>query len=182
MVHPHFLPASNNLSQWTTPHLWHRQLGIMIIIQHSKSRLEVLIARLRFPEKNPWKVFPTKDVPPGKPTMAMENPPFEDVFPIENGDFPSSHVGFQGFSNPKKKQKLLMILSPLAVSNGTQSSSSKSYAGLLGCHHHLLPIFGLRCPKAIQLAPPMRWGRSTRYIGDGRPPNFNDGNPYNGAL
>ena len=26
--------------------------------------------------------------------MAMDNPPFEDVFSIENGDFPSSHVSF----------------------------------------------------------------------------------------
>ena len=24
--------------------------------------------------------------------MAMENGPFEDVFPIEDGDFPASHV------------------------------------------------------------------------------------------
>ena len=28
--------------------------------------------------------------------MTMENPPFEDVFPIEHGDFPASHVSFQG--------------------------------------------------------------------------------------
>jgi len=27
--------------------------------------------------------------------MAMGNPPFEDVFPVENGDFPASHVSFQ---------------------------------------------------------------------------------------
>ncbi len=26
-----------------------------------------------------------------KTNMAMENPPFEDVFPIENGDFPMSY-------------------------------------------------------------------------------------------
>ena len=24
--------------------------------------------------------------------MSMENPPFEDKFPIEHGDFPASHV------------------------------------------------------------------------------------------
>ena len=29
--------------------------------------------------------------------MAMENPPFEDVFPIENGWF-QCHVSFQGRS------------------------------------------------------------------------------------
>ena len=29
----------------------------------------------------------TKSTPP-KIDMAMKNPPFEDVFPIENGDFP----------------------------------------------------------------------------------------------
>ena len=27
--------------------------------------------------------------------MAMENPPFEDVLPIGNGDFPACHVSFQ---------------------------------------------------------------------------------------
>ncbi len=26
--------------------------------------------------------------------MAMETPPFEDVFPIKTGDFPASHVSF----------------------------------------------------------------------------------------
>ena len=28
--------------------------------------------------------------PPPKTDMAIENPPFEDVFPVENGDFPMS--------------------------------------------------------------------------------------------
>ena len=28
--------------------------------------------------------------------MTMENQPFEDVSPIENGEFPASHVSFQG--------------------------------------------------------------------------------------
>ena len=32
---------------------------------------------------------------PQKNNMAMENPPFEDVFPIEHGDFPASHVSFR---------------------------------------------------------------------------------------
>ena len=31
-----------------------------------------------------------------KTNMTMENPPFEDVFPTENMDFPASHVSFQG--------------------------------------------------------------------------------------
>jgi len=31
---------------------------------------------------------------PQKTSMAMEKP--EDVFPIENGDFPVSHVSLQG--------------------------------------------------------------------------------------
>ena len=30
------------------------------------------------------------EIPPPKTNMTMENPPFEDVFPIENGDFPMS--------------------------------------------------------------------------------------------
>ena len=33
---------------------------------------------------------------PSKTNMTMEHPPFEDVFPIEYGDFPASHVSFQG--------------------------------------------------------------------------------------
>ena len=33
---------------------------------------------------------------PPKTNMTMENPPFEHVFPIENGDFPMSFVSFQG--------------------------------------------------------------------------------------
>jgi len=28
--------------------------------------------------------------------MTMEHPPFEDVFPIENGHFPKCHISFQG--------------------------------------------------------------------------------------
>ena len=36
-----------------------------------------------------------------KTNMAMENPPFEAVFPIENGDFPASHVSFQRCIGPK---------------------------------------------------------------------------------
>ena len=28
--------------------------------------------------------------------MAMENGPVEDVFPIEHGDFPTSHVSLPG--------------------------------------------------------------------------------------
>ena len=33
---------------------------------------------------------------PRRTSMTMENPPFEAVFPIGNGDFPASHVSFQG--------------------------------------------------------------------------------------
>ena len=33
--------------------------------------------------------------------MAMENGPFEDVFPIENGDFPASHVSLLEGTPPK---------------------------------------------------------------------------------
>ena len=31
-----------------------------------------------------------EDLHPAKTNMTMEHPPFEDVFPIENGDFPMS--------------------------------------------------------------------------------------------
>ena len=33
-----------------------------------------------------------KHYPPKKTNMTIKHPPFEDVFPIENGDFPVSHV------------------------------------------------------------------------------------------
>lgn len=32
---------------------------------------------------------------PSKANMTMEHRPFEDVFPIENGEFPASHVSFR---------------------------------------------------------------------------------------
>ena len=35
-------------------------------------------------------------VPPRKLTWQCKNPTFEDIFPIENGDFPASHSSFQG--------------------------------------------------------------------------------------
>ena len=34
--------------------------------------------------------------PPPKTSTAMENPPSEDAFPIEHGDFFHCHVSFQG--------------------------------------------------------------------------------------
>ena len=34
-----------------------------------------------------WNTFQRNILPPKKTNMAMENPPFEDVFPIENGVF-----------------------------------------------------------------------------------------------
>ena len=33
--------------------------------------------------------------------MTMENPPVEDVFPIQHGDF-QCHVGFQGCITPPR--------------------------------------------------------------------------------
>ena len=46
-------------------------------------------------------IFAGHDTPPPKSNMTMENPPFEDVFPIENGDFPMScyFSGVYSFSN-----------------------------------------------------------------------------------
>ena len=32
--------------------------------------------------------------------MTIETQPFEDVSPIKNGDFPASHVSFQGCNDP----------------------------------------------------------------------------------
>ena len=39
-------------------------------------------------QKSIWNTHP-------KNNIAMENPPFEDAFSIENRDFPASHVSFQ---------------------------------------------------------------------------------------
>ncbi len=33
---------------------------------------------------------------PPKTNMLIKSPPFEDVFPIEHGDFPASHASFRG--------------------------------------------------------------------------------------
>ena len=54
--------------------------------------------RFDVPEKlsiiiNAWELFIST---PPKTNMTMENSPFEDVFPIEHGDLPASHVSFQG--------------------------------------------------------------------------------------
>ena len=39
----------------------------------------------------------TKSLTPRKTNMTMEKTTMnEDVFPIENGDFPACHVSFQG--------------------------------------------------------------------------------------
>ena len=42
----------------------------------------------------PWIIL---GVTPLKTNIAMEHPPFEDVFPVENGDVPMSIVSFHGF-------------------------------------------------------------------------------------
>ena len=46
--------------------------------------------------------------------MAMENKPFEDVFPIENGDFPASYV-----SLPERNKSMEWNLVPLIGGIGT---------------------------------------------------------------
>ena len=42
--------------------------------------------------ENLWNMYPPKT------NMTMENPPFEDVFPIENGGFSNVMLVFQGVS------------------------------------------------------------------------------------
>ena len=49
--------------------------------------------------------------------MAMENGPFEDVFPIEHGDFPASYVS----CSRSVHQKSLCVLE--AVMDGTNSDN-----------------------------------------------------------
>ena len=44
---------------------------------------------------------------PSKANMAMEHRPFEDVFPIENGEFPASHVSFRECKAPGTQITLL---------------------------------------------------------------------------
>ena len=47
-------------------------------------------------KKQPWGgLTPCVAIPP-KTNMTMENPPFEDVFPIENGDFSHIMLVFRG--------------------------------------------------------------------------------------
>ena len=49
----------------------------------------------------PWNGFGERFVVyPPKTNMTMENPPFEDVFPVENGNF-QCHVGFKGCTLPE---------------------------------------------------------------------------------
>ena len=55
----------------------------------------------------------TQTVPPLKTKMAMENPPFEDVFPcisywktLKNGDFPASYLS--SLSTTSKKKRLAL--------------------------------------------------------------------------
>ena len=55
---------------------------------------------VEIPRKQTWKtqIHPKtmENKNPSKTNMTMENPPFEDVSPIKNGDFPASHVTFHG--------------------------------------------------------------------------------------
>ena len=51
-----------------------------------------------------WSCFfknlrPIDELTPSKTSMTMENQPFEDVFPIENGDCPARHISFWGCSS-----------------------------------------------------------------------------------
>ena len=57
---------------------------------HSKKwQQKMLVLALGFPQKHTFsKHWKTTGLP--KANMTMENPPVEDVFPIENGDFPMS--------------------------------------------------------------------------------------------
>ena len=41
-----------------------------------------------------WNVWEILGITPKKTNMTMDHSPFQDVFPIEHGDFPASHVSF----------------------------------------------------------------------------------------
>ena len=62
---------------------------------------------------------------PPKTNMTMENPPFEDVFPSEHGDF-ECHVTFQG-------------LYPLQNSGVTGVQFQAWTSGTPKFHHHSFP-------------------------------------------
>ncbi len=60
---------------------------------------------------------------PLKNNMTLENQPFEDVFPIEHGDFPASHVSLPGGTDtifaPRKHPSKAPSNQPLTISPQT---------------------------------------------------------------
>ena len=100
----HLPPPSCSMRPTRTLHLCNRELipkksyCIFVCIKCIKSNPQDGLAALYDWKSLPvtpkvdlvmlcWKIW---HVTPLKTNMTLENPPFEDVFPIENGDFPMS--------------------------------------------------------------------------------------------
>ena len=48
--------------------------------------------------------------------MTIKHPPFEDVFPIEHGDFPKNHVSFQGCMGSKSENLATILVLKSSIS------------------------------------------------------------------
>ena len=78
---PRFLTFAR-IPKTRTQSKWADATAMMSMIKES----EVLVPRL----------LDLHSEPPKKKRDWLENPPFEDVFPIEHGDFPACHVSSRG--------------------------------------------------------------------------------------
>ena len=68
---------------------------------------------------------------PPKIIMSMENPPFEDIFPIEHGDFPASRVSvrecrFLWILNIEVVSKICFMFTPYLYTKMMQFDSYSS--------------------------------------------------------
>ena len=93
----------------------------------------------------------------------MENGPFEDVFPIKNGDIPASYV-----SLPEGKHKIHVSETGTRNKQISNSEISASFVTFLAAR--LTPSSKTYICAMVK----------SRYIGDGHP-TFNR-NPYNGYI
>ena len=66
--------------------------------------------------------------------MTMEQPPFEDVFPTENGDFHKSHVSFRFFVHPKLPYGVSRNVA-LALPAVQRNHGGQDRRYLTGSHH-----------------------------------------------
>ena len=92
---------------------------------------EGFASRIRLSKKT---VGPSRWTPsfhtPSETNTTMENPPFEDVYPIEHGDFPRSFLSFRGmcpFPNLPKSTAVLGAFYKNARPVGTSFHKQNKY-------------------------------------------------------